>query len=137
MIQEAIIKQLVEHEGEVLKVYTCPAGKPTVGVGRNLLDKGISCAESRYMLLNDIAECVIDLQRIFPDWNWYSDNVQMALTDMRFNLGPRGFRSFRRMIAAIHAKDWTLAAKEALDSRWATQVQPSRVQTITDQLRGG
>lgn len=132
-----IIQQLIAHEGEVLKPYKCPAGKTTIGVGRNIEDNGIRREESRYMLTNDITECILDLQRIFQGWASFSDNRKIALTDMRFNLGPTRFRTFRRMIAAIHARDWTLAAKEAQDSRWATQVQSQRVNTILQQLAEG
>jgi lysozyme len=57
--------------------------------------------------------------------------------DMRFNLGAGGFRTFQRMIRAIHNGDWDRAAMEALDSAWAEQVQDSRVDKIFVQLRDG
>ena len=34
--------QLIQHEGLKLKPYQCPAGRLTIGVGRNLEDKGIT-----------------------------------------------------------------------------------------------
>jgi len=33
---ERIKEQLVRHEGLRLKAYRCPAGKLTIGIGRNL-----------------------------------------------------------------------------------------------------
>lgn len=136
-MHNALIDQLIRHEGERLKPYRCTSGKLTIGVGRNLEGKGISKAESRMLLTHDIMECTRDLMQIFPQWEVFSESRKTALTDMRFNLGPSGFRSFRRMIAAIHLANWDQAAREALDSRWATQVQPSRVETVTRQLRDG
>ena len=42
--------QLVRHEGMRLKPYRCTAGKLTIGIGRNLDDRGISQKEA-YVLL--------------------------------------------------------------------------------------
>ena len=134
---QKLIDQLIRHEGEVLTAYRCPAGYITIGCGRNLEGKGITKAESRMLLANDIAECRTDLQTIFRDFDSFSKARRIALIDMRFNLGPSRFRSFRRMIAAIKKGDWLQASCEALDSRWAAQVQKSRVNTITKQLADG
>ena len=137
-MMDKLIEQLVKHEGEPLKAYKCPAGYITIGVGRNLEGKGITKAESRMLLVNDIAECVSDLRNLFGhQWDGMSENRRIALTDMRFNLGPSRFRSFRRMIAAIKRDDWAAAGKEAMDSKWATQVQKSRSGLIYAQLVGG
>ena len=140
-MHDKLVKQLRKHEGEVLHAYLCPAGRWTVGVGRNIDQnggKGITKDESTMLLMGDIAECTTDLQRLFGDqWNWISDNRKIALIDLRFNLGGRGFRSFRRMIQAIRAEDWAWAGKEAMDSRWAVQVQKSRSGLIYAQLVGG
>ena len=139
MIHDKLVKQLRKHEGERLFAYTCTAGMLTIGIGRAIGEggKGITESESTFLLLNDIAECTTDLQNLFGDaWNWMSDNRKIALLDMRFNLGPNRFRGFRRMIAAIKKGDWELAGKEAMDSRWATQVK-RRSGVIYAQLVGG
>jgi len=41
-----IADQLILHEGLRLKPYHCPAGKHTIGIGRNLEDKGITEKEA-------------------------------------------------------------------------------------------
>jgi Phage-related lysozyme (muraminidase) len=38
--------QLIDHEGLKLEPYECTAGKLTIGVGRNLEDRGISVDEA-------------------------------------------------------------------------------------------
>ena len=140
-MHEKLIDQLRRHEGEELHAYLCPSDRWTIGIGRNIDErggKGITRDESTMLLMGDIAECTTDLQRLFGDqWNWISDNRKIALIDLRFNLGGRGFRSFRRMIQAIRAEDWAWAGKEAMDSRWATQVQKARSGLIYAQLVGG
>jgi lysozyme len=118
----AIERQLIEHEGLEKKVYCCPAGKLTVGVGRNLQDKGITEEEALFLLRNDIAECEDDLRSIFPEFDALDEYRKRVLTDMRFNLGLSGFRMFKKMIAAVKDKDFSLAAEEMKDSNWYRQV---------------
>ena len=58
---------------------------------------------------------------------------QLALMSMAFNLGAPRLGGFRRMRAAIQSGDWHQAAREALDSRWASQVG-TRAGEIADML---
>jgi len=123
MTNRVIISQLIEHEGLKLKPYRCPTGKLTIGVGRNLEDRGITEAEALYLLNNDIAECLADLQTIFSGRFWtLPEIVRRVLVGMRFNLGATGFRSFKKMIKACAGEDFAQAALEMQDSKWFTQV---------------
>ena len=61
--------QLIQHEGLKLKPYQCPAGRLTIGVGRNLEDKGITEKEAVMLLENDIQECLEDLKTIFDKFD--------------------------------------------------------------------
>ena len=54
---QEVQNMLIRHEGLKLFPYQCPAGKTTIGVGRNLDDKGISEKEAMYMLNEDIQSC--------------------------------------------------------------------------------
>lgn len=130
-----MMKDLIRDEGLELKPYRCPTGKLTIGVGRNLEDKGISQDEAIYLLRNDITECVEDLRTIFHNFEEFSASRKRALINMRFNLGPSGFRSFKKMIAAIKANDWQTACKEAKNSKWYKQV-PTRANRIIKLLMG-
>jgi lysozyme len=119
---KSIEEQLIDHEGFEAKVYHCPAGKLTVGVGRNLEDKGITREEALYLLRNDIKECESDLNTIFDDFKGLDDIRKNVLIDMRFNLGPNRFRQFKKMIEAVRQKDFQQAAEEMKDSNWYRQV---------------
>jgi lysozyme len=66
-LMDRIKEQLVRHEGLRLKPYRCTAGKLTIGVGRNLEDKGISQQEAYELLENDIRECEVQLLTEIPD----------------------------------------------------------------------
>lgn len=119
----------------VLHPYTDSVGKLTIGYGRNLDDVGISQAEADYLFTNDFYSC----QRALSECSWYShqpEGVQAALMNMCFNLGLPRLKLFTRMIAALEAKNYTLAAQEALDSKWATQVG-DRAKDVAVMLREG
>ena len=122
MDRPAMIRQLRLHEGERLKLYRCTAGKLTIGVGRNLEDRGITAAESAFLLGNDIDAVWTDVQRALP-WVARLDDVrQRVLLDMAFNLGIVGLLGFKRTLAAIETGQYQQAATMMLDSRWARQV---------------
>ncbi len=118
----AMTRQLRLHEGERLKPYRCTAGKLTIGVGRNLEDRGITAEESAYLLANDISREERELLRALP-WVAQLDEVrQRVLLDMSFNLGLSGLLLFKNTLATIRAGDYSKAAAMMLDSRWASQV---------------
>lgn len=116
---------LIEDEDLRLKPYRCSAGKLTIGVGRNLEDTGISREEAMYLLRNDVRRAVEQAARIFPRWDFYTDNRRQALTCMLFNMGLgnafRGFLSFRNAVRLTREEKWTEAAAAFLDSKWARQ----------------
>ena len=132
---ERIEEQLILHEGLRLFPYRCTAGKLTIGIGRNLEDKGISNEESLIMLRNDIKEVC---QRL-SHYTWYTelDCVrQRVIVDMVFNLGLGGFLRFQNTISALEKHDYCEAAKEMLDSRWASQVG-QRAERLAQMMRSG
>ena len=132
---KSIEEQLILHEGLKLKPYRCTAGKLTIGVGRNLDDKGISKEEALFLLANDIEDAIKDLSNF--DWFEDLDPVRKKVViDMRYNLGPTRFRQFKRMIAALAAGDYKAAADQMLDSRWARQVK-TRADRLAEMMRTG
>lgn len=119
---ETLEQQLIRHEGLRLKPYRCPAGKLTIGVGRNLDDVGITEQEAIMLLRNDINRCQYDLFNQLP---WVSElplGVQDALVNMCFNLGTHGLMGFKRFLATLEAGHYQEAAAEMLRSNWAKQV---------------
>jgi hypothetical protein len=107
-------------------------------VGRNLQTVGIRYSEARFMLRNDLDECRWDLEKIFPgQFDVLPDHVQEVLMNMRFQLGPGGFRSFKKFIAAVKGWDFVLAQKEGLDSKWARHDSPERANELMEVLRHG
>jgi lysozyme len=114
-----IEEELIRDEGLKLKPYMCPAGKLTIGIGRNIEDVGISEDEALYLLRNDIENCNTDLTEMGFQFYNFSPNRWRVLVNMRFNLGPNRFRQFKKMIAALRDGDYEKAADEMMDSKWA------------------
>ena len=140
--RQALRLQLMAHEGSGPMrggrhfPYRCPAGKLTIGYGRNIEDKGISSEEARNQLDNDINEALEDLSQF--GWFFGMDPVrQRALADMRFQLGPSGFRCFADMIAALEDGNYADAAMAARDSKWARTDSPDRAKSVTAMLETG
>lgn len=112
---------LIKHEGYRQFVYKCTAGKETIGIGRNLVDRGISEREAMFLLENDIVDCLNDL-KTRSYWGNLSARQQAALIDLRFNLGAAGFASFKMMGKALEMGDYTEAAYQILHSKYHDQV---------------
>jgi len=129
------IKQIRLDEGERFKLYKCTADKWTIGIGHNLSDRGISKDVMELMFSEDIAECLDDLPRIFPNFDNFSESRQGAFLNMRFQLGPGGIRKFKKMVAAANSENWKEVVLQAKDSRWYKQT-PERAARVVAQLAG-
>ena len=57
---DRVRKRLIQEEGLKLQLYHCTAGKLTIGVGRNVEDRGITHDTAMQMLDEDIDICVGD-----------------------------------------------------------------------------
>lgn len=115
-----VAQWIKKSEALRLQIYVDTTGNPTIGWGRNLR-KGISLDEAELMFQNDLKETIAELEGC----TWYQplpDGVKSALINMNFNLGIGKLLLFKQMIAALTAKNYTLAAQAALDSKWSTQV---------------
>lgn len=134
--RQKLIQQLRRHEGERLKPYRCTAGKLTIGVGRNLDDRGITAEESAYLLSNDIDRVWTELKTRLPWVTGLSDVRQRVLLDMAFNLGIDGLLKFRNTLATIQAGNYQKAGEMMLDSLWAKQVG-MRAQRLSRMMQTG
>jgi lysozyme len=135
-MSDALVKQLMTHEGVRLKPYTDTVGKLTIGVGRNLADVGISSEEAMLLLTNDILRTSARVMQALP-WVPGLDEVRRrVLFDMAFNMGIGGLLGFKKMLAAVQAGQWLGASEEMIASKWAGQVG-QRAVTLAAMMRTG
>ena len=139
-----LMEKLISHEGLRLTVYKDSLGIDTIGIGRNLQDRGISKeeldeldipsiehvyeygiteADAIFLAENDVQIVEDELVRAHPCVEELDAVRQLVLIDMAFNLGVPRLCKFKKMWAAVEAKQFDIAAKEMLDSRWARQVK--------------
>jgi len=129
MDHKKLKKMLIEHEGIKYAPYKCTAGKTTIGIGHNLDDKGISKAVVDLLYDEDVAEVESDLKAIFDDFYTLPEQIQLVLADMRFQLGHKGFRSFKLMIKAVKERNWAVMFSQMKNSDWHRQT-PNRANDL-------
>lgn len=133
---------LIRDEGVRLHVYDDATGQPlrrgkvlvgypTIGVGRNLFSRGLTLAEARMLLYNDIQQVTDEMHRAFPWAKDLSETRQEVLANMLFNMGLKRLNTFKRALTAMEDGRYADAADEMLDSKWATQVGQRAVRLAT------
>ena len=114
--------QIKVDEGVRFKVYRDSLGIETVGVGRNIRDKGLSMQEVDLLLDNDLTDAERDARAIFPTFDKLSDIRKAVLLNMSFNMGRERLSKFKKLRKAVQDEDWAEAARQMILSTWATQV---------------
>jgi lysozyme len=141
---------LLREEGMSLKVYRCPAGKLTIGVGHKLETSWLpNRAQLIYDLSGKITESMAlqildeDIRRArekaetLPWFHLLSENRQTVIICMIFQMGLEGVRDFKKMCEALAQGDNETAAKEMMDSKWAKHDSPDRAKRMAKMMREG
>lgn len=128
--------QLIRDEGLRLHPYRDTVGKLTIGIGRNLDDRGITLVEADFLLTNDIKDATASLEANFP-WVMDLDGARKgALLNLTFNLGVRGLAQFVNFLTAMKLGDWAAAKAELLNSA-ADHEEPERIARLALQIATG
>lgn len=127
---------LIEHEGFKLFPYEDTTGNLTIGVGRNLKGNGMRQSEVLNMLDNDVDFFASKLASNVPSFPELDDTRKIVLVDMCFNLGLKGFLTFKNMLSAIKNKDWDVAAFHILKSKAYSQA-PNRYKQLAEMMKTG
>ncbi len=125
---------LVRDEALRLKPYRDSVGKLTIGIGRNLDDVGISEAEARVLLSNDLSKVRAQLAEHLPWIKTLSAARQSVFENMAFNMGMVGLLRFNVTLAFAQAGNFDAAAEAMLQSTWANQVG-DRAKRLSQQMK--
>lgn len=133
--QLALRRELERDEGRRRTPYRDSLGYWTVGVGHLLTPrerkiyladdrpvKTLTDAEIDALLVADIRAAEDNLETFFAGWRDLDDARQRALINLSFNLGSK-LLQFRRLRAALAAKDWAGAERSLKASLWFKQVK--------------
>lgn len=132
--------QLRADEGERACAYQDHLGYWTIGVGR-LVDSrkpgaGLRPSEISMLLDNDIEDRITELGKQLPWMAALDEARQGVLLNMSFQLGVAGLLGFRTTLRLVQEGRYSEAAKQMLDSKWATQT-PGRAKRMAEQMRTG
>ena len=97
-----LVRLLTRHEGRRAFPYLDTAGRLTIGVGRNLTDRGLAGDEIDYLLATDIALArSICGDQFGAAFAGASKARRHALVSMAFNLGGPRLAGFTRLRGAV------------------------------------
>jgi len=119
---EKIKGMLLKEEGFRQFPYRDTVGKLTIGIGRNLDDRGISKDEALYLMCNDLEIVEKELRILYPFYEELCDARKIVLLDMAFNMGIPALSHFIKFKRAMESGDFKEASLQMLDSLWARQV---------------
>ena len=130
---DRIVDMLKRHEGLRLNPYHCSANKLTIGIGRNLEDRGITESEAFYLLHGDINLVQEELTKNWGVWRTFPEKARLVCIDMTFQMGITGFMKFRETRKLMELGKWLEASEEVLRSRYSIQT-PNRALYNSRQL---
>jgi lysozyme len=143
--------KLEEHEGFRSRVYKCPAGFDTIGIGYNLIANPLKLPKGEIKSLYDVGishdkatyylklVCNQIENRLSTELKWFDgleSNVKYVLIDMAYQMGVGGLLKFTNTLKLIEKGRYAEASVEMLDSNWAKQT-PNRAKSVAGILKTG
>ena len=128
-VSKHLLANVVEHEGFRTRPYQDSLGITTIGHGLTWISED----ESLVVVQMRLSKIQGELQDTFAHFDKLPERIQDCLTEMAYQMGTNGLMGFKNMISAIRQRDYTLAARHGLDSKWARQT-PERAQDMMDEL---
>ena len=142
MNMDRLLESVKKHEGYRNKVYLDTLGKRTVGVGHLCVedfwedDKEYDEKFLMTILEHDLQTAIKGAKDLMAE-NGCMDIDEQAeelIIEMVFQLGKTGVSKFKNMWKALSGLEYSAAADQMLDSRWAKQT-PNRANGMADVMR--
>lgn len=124
------VRLLEFEEGYREKAYYCSEWYPTIGIGKKIGERNQPLSDFTLIevpknvayswLECDLASTVKQCE----SFDWFKTLNQArkdVIISMCYQLGFKGFCKFRQTIKYMARRDFALASKEILDSKWARQ----------------
>ena len=135
-------QRIKNHEGFSPVVYTDTLNFRTIGVGHLCTDKdkfedGViyTKEELEYLFEEDYNIAFNNAHDLLEDKDIpYDPMVESVLIEMAFQLGLPRLKKFIKFIQGLQEEDYSKAADEMIDSRWAKQT-PARAYELSTLIR--
>ena len=135
---QELVDQIKRQEGLRLTAYVDTLGNRSIGYGHTPAFPGqtITEAEADSWLMQDLNSAQTDLLTALPWCFSLSVPRYCVLWNMCFNMGISHLLEFRLMLAAVRNANYPEAAKQMLNSLWASQVKDRAVE-LSEQMETG
>ena len=137
-------KELERDEGVRYEVYLDHLGYPTFGIGHLITkydpERGVSVGREisnervQEAFENDINMVLSDCKKLYIEFEYLPEEVQLIIANMMFNMGYTRLRKFKNMKRRVDERDWNAAADEMVDSKWYKQVT-NRADRLVKRMR--
>ena len=144
MNKDQLRVELAEDEGCKKEIYLDHLHLPTFGIGHLIREDDpefgkpigtpVSDERVRQAFALDVAVAIEDCRRLYDDFDDLPEEAQLIIANMAFNLGYGRLSKFKRMHAAVSAREWHKAAEEMVDSLWYQQV-PRRAERLVNRMK--
>jgi lysozyme len=141
MNMDRLLASVKKHEGYRNKVYLDTLGKRTVGVGHLCVEdfwEDDKEYEEKFLMDHTRTRSTNAIKgaKDLMSEHGCMDMDEVAeeiIIEMIFQLGKTGVSKFKNMWKALSGLDYSTAASEMLDSRWAKQT-PNRAQAMSAEM---
>lgn len=123
-----LAERIKQSEGLRLNVYKDTEGYDTIGYGHKLkpgedyLRNGITTEQAEQLFAQDFDYHYKAAMKI-PSFNKHPKEVQDALVDMTYNMGPTWYKSWNNTMKLLENQDYKGVANVILNSKYARQVK--------------
>ena len=135
---QELVDQIKRQEGLRLTTYVDTLGNRSIGYGHTPAFPGqtITEAEADSWLMQDLNSAQTDLLTAIPWCSSLSVPRYCVLWNMCFNMGISHLLEFHLMLAAVREGNYKEAARQMLNSLWASQVHDRAVE-LAEQMETG
>tara|TARA_R100001530_G_C4218449_1_gene129303 strand:- start:124 stop:534 length:411 start_codon:yes stop_codon:yes gene_type:complete len=129
-----LVDRIKHHEGFRPKVYKCTEGYDTIGYGFAIKDLVMTEEMAEEILIEKLTDLMSKVRKKF---NWLDSvprEVQGVIIEMSYQMGVSGVSKFKKALHAMQMFQWSIAADELMDSRWAKQT-PNRAKELSEIIR--
>ena len=135
---QELVDQIKRQEGLRLTAYVDTLGNRSIGYGHTPAFPGqtITEAEADSWLMQDLNSAQTDLLTALPWCSSLSVPRYCVLWNMCFNMGISHLLEFHLMLAAVREGNYKEAARQMLNSLWASQVHDRAVE-LAEQMETG
>lgn len=113
------------YDDKTGKTVHAPVGNLTIGIGHNLEARPLSPDSIRVIFNEDLVNVMQDASDILLFFSELSENRQLAIINMIFNMGAVGFRGWQPTIALMKIGSWEEVYNHIVSSLWAKEL-PAR-----------